>query len=145
MSEQPLDDKSFNRVSATRISNNRFNFRGVEWASDRNGFRARITPDRNVPGRWLGTFATAEEAAMAYDEAARKIYGPDAHLNFPNEGEKRTMMTRYHDGFCGMGHNLQQTGRRSASGKINCRECNRLAQRRCQARRRSRKPQEDDR
>lgn len=33
---------------------------------------------------WLGSFATAEEAAMAYDEAARRLYGPDAYVNLPH-------------------------------------------------------------
>ena len=33
---------------------------------------------------WLGTFATAYEAALAYDEAARAMYGPRARLNLPH-------------------------------------------------------------
>ncbi|EPS72578.1 hypothetical protein M569_02179, partial [Genlisea aurea] len=33
---------------------------------------------------WLGSFATAEEAAVAYDEAARRLYGEDAYLNLPH-------------------------------------------------------------
>lgn len=63
--------------------NSRCSFRGVRqrtWGKWVSEIRA---PNRGSR-LWLGTFPTAIEAALAYDEAARAIYGSCACLNFPN-------------------------------------------------------------
>ncbi|XP_058075584.1 dehydration-responsive element-binding protein 2F [Magnolia sinica] len=45
---------------------------------------AEIREPKKRKRLWLGSYATAKEAAMAYDDAAIRLYGPDAYLNLPH-------------------------------------------------------------
>ncbi|KAI3731173.1 hypothetical protein L1987_62357 [Smallanthus sonchifolius] len=63
--------------------NSRCNFRGVRqrtWGK----WVAEIREPNRGKRLWLGTFRSAVEAALAYDEAARAMYGSCARLNLPN-------------------------------------------------------------
>ncbi|XP_071711917.1 dehydration-responsive element-binding protein 2C-like [Rutidosis leptorrhynchoides] len=63
--------------------NSRCKFRGVRqrtWGK----WVAEIREPNRGSRLWLGTFGSAVEAALAYDEAARVMYGPCARLNLPN-------------------------------------------------------------
>ncbi|KAI4372561.1 hypothetical protein MLD38_010776 [Melastoma candidum] len=46
---------------------------------------------RNGVRVWLGTFDTAEEAALAYDQAAFAMRGPTTALNFPAEVARKSL------------------------------------------------------
>ena len=74
---------SQNHCNSGKRSHNTSGYKGVSWEKSRGLWAAEARMD----GRRIrcGRFATAEEAARAYDRAARELQGDFARLNFPDD------------------------------------------------------------
>lgn len=87
----PLDNRRQNLRVCTQGNNSknrkrnkhsRSRYKGVRWRRSRRKWAAIIITDGRY--KWLGTFDSEEEAARAYDAAARILHGEFARLNFPD-------------------------------------------------------------
>jgi hypothetical protein len=69
--------KDYNKTSS--------NYKGVYYSN--TTYRLKKPWYAQINHRCIGTFASAEEAARAYDEKAVEFYGEFAYLNFPKGAE----------------------------------------------------------
>jgi hypothetical protein len=77
-----LASKSQNNANRYRQKNTVSRYKGLFRSGRKRPWGAQITVDgRRIR---IGYFDTEEEAAMAYDAAARKYFGEFARLNFPD-------------------------------------------------------------
>ncbi|MDE2103807.1 MAG: hypothetical protein KGL39_41600 [Patescibacteria group bacterium] len=73
-------NQSQNVANGRKRTNSTSGYKGVSWERRRKHWRAYIV--LNNKQKYLGQFATPEEAARAYDAAATELFGIYARLNF---------------------------------------------------------------
>lgn len=128
-----LNNRRSNLREATRTQNNAnmrlrsdstSGYKGVSWLTRERLWCARI----HVHGRriHLGGYHTAEDAALAYDRAAREHFGEFARVNFPDHNDADGPSTAR----CARSHEFS----RDRAGRRLCRICKSDSQREHRAR-----------
>lgn len=89
-----LDNRRSNLRAASRSENGgnkrrrrtaSSQYKGISWNRQSKTWLVQIVRD-SIP-HYVGTFGDETEAANAYDDAARQMFGAFACVNFPREGE----------------------------------------------------------
>jgi len=92
-------DRKDNRIENLRLTTSQQNnlnrgalkgtsskYKGVDWHKATQKWRSSIKFNRT--DKHLGVYVSEEDAARAYDKAARELHGDYARLNFPEEHEQ---------------------------------------------------------
>jgi AP2-like factor (ANT lineage) len=58
---------------------------GVSWAQTKSSFQVQLWDPQTKRTLHIGSYASEEDAARAYDCAAAQAHGPGAERNFPDE------------------------------------------------------------
>lgn len=81
-----LTNAKGNSGNSRLFSTNTSGFKGVSYCSRSRKYKAQIRV--NTGKLYLGYYVNAEDAARAYDKAAREYFGEFARVNFPEAGEQ---------------------------------------------------------
>lgn len=108
------------------IANKTSKYKGVHWVNEKSLWASRIMVDGEIIS--LGYYRTPEDAAIAYDVAARNYNGIFAYFNFPDTDQSKNFKQRrlYRGGTsqytgvsydgrgyvvsCGIGYNVKYCG-----------------------------------
>lgn len=82
-----MSSNQWNQRKQRRCTKSKFKGVGLDdrtnkWSADIRAYKQRF---------YLGSFVLEEDAAMAYDAAARKLHGEFARLNFPTVEERSAL------------------------------------------------------
>lgn len=75
-----------NQSNSRKLANCSSQYKGVSFNKGQQKWQSRVKV--NEKNLYLGGYTSEEEAARAYDKAAREIFGDYACLNFPDEHEQ---------------------------------------------------------
>lgn len=85
-------NKSTNAMNRGKPKSNTSGYKGVSWNREKGLWDADIQLDNKQ--KFLGRYDTPEEAALAYDYHARRMFGEFAVLNFPDRDEAPRQVRR---------------------------------------------------